>query len=142
MRTTGIFYALMGISLSFALQTACTGKTSSEETTSEKSITLASATELISSRCPEMVDPETRLDSVLLSNGDHLTYYYTLTERDKININPSSFTAFLLPKIIENIHFNPDLKMHRDSSVSMVFNYHDRNGEFITEFSVGPERYQ
>ena len=47
MRTIAIFYALMGISLSLVLQTACTGKTRSEETISEKSYTLASATELI-----------------------------------------------------------------------------------------------
>ena len=89
-----------------------------------------------------MVDPESRLDSVLLSNGDHLTYYYTLTERDKLDINPAAFKAYLLPGIIDNIRSNPELRMHRDSSVTVVFNYLDRNGELITEFSVGPERYR
>ena len=89
-----------------------------------------------------MVDPESRLDSVLLSNRDHLTYYYTLTERDKLDINPAAFKAYLLPGIIDNIRSNPELRMHRDSSVTVVFNYLDRNGELITEFSVGPERYR
>ena len=92
------------------LQTACTGKTTTEETTPEKANTLASATEIINSRCPEMVDQESRLDSVLLSDEGHLAYYYTLLERD------SSFT--------------------------MVINYRDRQGEFITEFLVGPGRYR
>jgi len=32
--------------------------------------------------------------------------------------------------------------MHRDNSVTLIFNYHDGNGELITEFSVGPERYR
>ena len=142
MKITGIYYALMGISLCMTLQTACTGKTRSEETTPEKVNTLASATEIINSRCPEMVDSESRLDSVLLSDGEQLTYYYTLLERDKININPSAFNAYLLPGIIDNIRTNPDLRMHRDSSVTMVFNYRDRQGEFITEFLVGPQRYR
>jgi len=124
------------------LQTACTGKTASEETTPEKANTLASVTEIINSRCPEMVDPESRLDSVLFSDGGHLAYYYTLIERDKININPAAFNAYLLPGIIDNIRRNPELRMHRDSSVTMVFNYRDRQGEFIMEFLVGPDRYR
>ena len=40
------------------------------------------------------------------------------------------------------IKLYPDLKMHRDRSVTLIFNYHDGNGELITEFSVGPERYR
>jgi hypothetical protein len=134
--------ALMGIWLCLTLQSACTGKSRSEEATLEQSNSLASATEIINNRCPEMVDPESRLDSVLLSNGDHLTYYYTLTELDKLDINPAEFKAYLLPGIIDNIRSNPDLRMHRDSSVTVVFNYLDRNGELTTEFSVGPERYR
>ena len=113
-----------------------------EKTTLESPNTLASATEAINRRCPEWVDQESRLDSVSLAQDGHLYYYYTLPDKDKNNINPTAFTAFLLPKTIENIHYNPDLKMHRDSSVIMIFNYHDGNGDLITEFSVGPERYR
>jgi hypothetical protein len=142
MRITRLIYAFMGISLCMMLQTSCTGKTTTEETTPEKANTLASATEIINSRCPEMVDVESRLDSVLFSDEGHLAYYYTLLERDKININPAAFNAYLLPGIIDNIRTNPDLRMHRDSSVTMVFNYRDRQGEFITEFLVGPGRYR
>lgn len=141
MKIKRIFYALMGISLCITLQNSCIGKTASEELAQKKPNTLASATEAINERCPEWVDPESRLDSVILRQKG-LYYYYTLPNKDKVDIGSNAFTAFLLPKIVENIHFNPDLKMHRDSSVIMFFNYLDKSGELITEFSVGPERYK
>ena len=124
------------------LQTGCTGKTSQEETISEKPKTLASATAFINDRCPEVVDTETRLDSVLLSQEDQLIYYYTLPNKESSGINPSAFNAFLLTEIIDNVRSNPDLRMHRDSSITFVFNYRDRKGELISEFSVAPERYR
>ena len=142
MKITEISYALMGFALCITLQTACTGNTSPGETLPAKPNTLASATELINDRCPEMVDPETRLDSVRLSLEGQVYYYYTLPNKVSSGINPSSFTAFLLPGIIENVRSNPDLRMHRDSSITLVFNYRGRNGELITEFSVGPQRYR
>lgn len=89
-----------------------------------------------------MVDPETRLDSVLLSPEGQVYYYYTLPNKVSSGINPSSFTAFLLPGIIENVRYNPDLRMHRDSSLTFIFNYTGRGGALITEFMVGPERYK
>ena len=132
----------MGLVLCITLQTACTGNTTPEETVPSKPNTLASATKFIDDRCPEVVDPETRLDSVRLSRENQLSYYYTLPNRVSSGINPSAFNAFLLTGIIENVRSNPDLRMHRDSSITFVFNYRDRNGELITEFSVGPERYR
>ena len=102
--------------------------------------TLATATEFINDRCPEMVYPETPLDSVILSPEGLLSYYYTLPNKDKSGINAAVFTGFLLPEIIDNVRSNPDLRMHRDSSVTVVFNYRDRKGELITEFSLEPER--
>ena len=142
MKITEISYALMGFALCITLQTACTGNTSPEETLAAKPNTLASATELINDRCPEVVDSETRLDSVLLSRENQLIYFYTLPNKASSGINPSAFNAFLLTGIINNVRSNPDLRMHRDSSITFVFNYRGRNGELITEFSVGPERYR
>lgn len=135
MRITGIFYALIGISLCMTLQTGCADKSVPEKT-------LATATNVLNARCPEMVDQETRLDSVLLSPEGKLTYHYTLLYREKSTINVKSFSGFLMPSIVNNVRLNPDLKMHRDSSVTMVFIYLDRNGEFVTEIPLTPERYR
>ena len=142
MKIAKISYVLMGLAICITLQTACTGNTTPEETVPAKPTTLASATEFINDRCPEVVDSETRLDSVLLSKENQLSYYYTLPNKESSGINPSAFNAFLLTGIINNVRSNPDLRMHRDSSITFVFNYRGRNGELITEFSVGPERYR
>jgi len=141
MKITRILYALMGLFLCISLQTGCTGKTATEESFLAKPKTLASATDLINDRCPVQVDPDTRLDSVVLSREGKLIYYYTLPDRKGSSINPSAFNAYLLPEIIDNVRSNRELRMHRDSSVTMVFNYRDQAGELITEFSVGPEMY-
>jgi len=142
MKITTTYLSLMGFSLFMMLQTGCKGKTTLEEANPTKALTLASATEFINDRCPEMVDPETRLDSVLLSKEGEIVFFYTLPNRVSSGINPSSFTAFLLPGIIDNVRSNPDLRMHRDSSLTFIFSYRGQNGALVTEFPVGPERYR
>lgn len=102
---------------------------------------LEAATEVLNSTTPEMIDPETRLDSVMLSQGGQLFYYYTLTEREGRTVDPTAFNAYMIPEVIDNVRRNPYLKMHRDSSLTIVFNYRDRNGLFITEFFIGPKDY-
>jgi len=138
MKISRIVYTLIVISFSLALHPACTVKTNGELPAPQGPATLAEATEVFNKRCPEIVDPETRMDSVKLSLDNIMTFYYTLPNMANSSIDPKAFSAYLMPGVIENIKSNPDLKMHRDSSVTMVFNYRDRNGEQITEFSVGP----
>ncbi|MDF1576525.1 MAG: hypothetical protein P1P86_15165 [Bacteroidales bacterium] len=142
MKTKGTAYTLLGLSLCITLLTACKGKATVEEWIPEKNRNIASATAYINERCPEMVDPDTRLDSVFLSREGHLSFYYTLPDRDYTSISSAAFHAYMLPEIIVNIRTNRDLKMHRDSSLTMVFRYKDRNGVQITELTLGPESYR
>jgi hypothetical protein len=133
--------ALMGFSLMLLLQPACTEKKKPVDDLPWIPKNLASAAEIIDSRCPEMVDPESRLDSVLLL-PDGLSFYYTLPNKLKEAIPSTAFKAYLLPGIINNIRTNPRMEMFRDSSVVMLFDYRDRNGELITKFSVEPDHYR
>lgn len=103
---------------------------------------LDAATEILNRNCPEMIDPETRLDSVIFSEEGQLFYYYTLTEREESKIDPTAFTAYMIPEVISNVRKNPYLKMHRDSSVTIVFDYRDRDGVFVAEFFIGPKDYR
>ncbi len=130
-------YFLAGLFLVLALQTGCKRKNYIEEGLPWVPDNLLEATELINNKCPEWVDPESRLDSVLLL-PEGLTFYYSLPNKERSAFDPNAFKAFLLPEIIENIQTNHRLKMFRDSSITMVFNYLDRNGELVTEFSVKP----
>jgi hypothetical protein len=145
MKITGIVYRFLGVFLILTLQTGCAGDSDHGKRPPRKAKierTLATATSRLNSQCPEMIDPETRLDSVLLSDEGHLAYYYTLIGRDTRTINEDAFQGYIYPLIINNIHGNPDLRMHRDSGVVMDFFYRDRNGEYVTEISIGPERYR
>jgi len=145
MKFTGLVYSLLGMIFILTLQAGCAGDSDRGRRQPRKAIperNLATATKRLNSQCPEMIDPETRLDSVLLSDEGHLTYYYTLIDRDTRGINEDAFSGYIYPLIINNIHANPDLKMHRDSGVVMDFYYRDRNGERVTEISIGPERYR
>ena len=135
MKKNRIFFVLMCTALMLILQTSC-----KDDPPPLKN--LASEASLLNGRCPEMVDPETRLDSVLLTPEGKLAYYYTMTERTSATVNPQAFNAYLIPLIIKNVRYNSSLKMFRDSSVSMVFNYLDREGVFVTELTIEPAQYQ
>jgi hypothetical protein len=141
MKISRIINTLTGFCLMVLLQVACTGNPKPVESLPWIPTDLASAAKLINDRCPEMVDPETRLDSVILS-PEGLMYFYTLPNKDHSGIASSAFEAYLLPEIIDNIRTNPRMEIFRDSLVTMSFNYLDRKGELITEFTVEPELYR
>jgi hypothetical protein len=145
MNMKGVFFNLTGIFLILALQTGCSGESNHKKGRSRRAVperNLTIATQVLNSKCPEMIDPETRLDSIILTDEDHLSYYYTLINKDNGTFDEMAFQAYLIPKILTIVHGSAGLKMHRDSSVIMDFNYRDRNGITITEFSVTPEMYQ
>jgi hypothetical protein len=128
--------------ISILFMTGCTGNRDAELPLPWVPQDLAEATKKINDKCPEMVDPETRLDSVLLSDKGELIYYYTLPNRESGTIDPIAFEAYLLPEIIENVRYNTHLNMHRDSSITLVFNYRDKAGNPITTFFLHPNQYQ
>ena len=135
MRKTRIFFVLIGTVLLLILQTSC-----KDDPPPLKN--LASEASMLNGKCPEMVDSETRIDSVVLTTEGKLAYYYTMTQRTSATVNPLAFNAYLIPLIIKNVRYNSSLRMFRDSSVSMLFNYQDRNGVFVTEISIEPDQYQ
>jgi len=141
MKNHRITYILAGLSLLLILQNGCKPKSRTEEGLPWVPKNLVEATKLINDRCPEWIDPETRLDSVVLST-EGLTFYYFLPYKERSTFYAEAFKAYLLPEIIENIQTNHRLRMHRDSTVIMFFNYLDRNGELVTEFGVKPFSYE
>jgi len=145
MKISGMVNTLLVAVLIITLQAGCTGDKDHRKRPPRKAIsekTLASVTSKLNSYCPEMVDEETRLDSVFLSGEGHLTYSYTLILREVGTFNKDAFQGYIFPRILNNVHANPDLRMHRDSGLIMDFYYRDRNGELITEISIGPDRYR
>nr|WP_320000405.1 zinc ribbon domain-containing protein [uncultured Draconibacterium sp.] len=91
--------------------------------------------------CPLMVDAETRLDNAAAMANNTFQYNYSLMTLVKDSIDISSFEAYLLPQITNNIKTNPDMELFRVNQVTMNYKYVDKNGVFVTKISVGPEQY-
>ena len=91
--------------------------------------------------CPLMVDAETRLDNAAAMPNNTFQYNYSLMTLVKDSMDISSFEAYLIPQITNNIKTNPDMELFRVNQVTMNYKYVDKNGVFVTKISVGPEQY-
>jgi hypothetical protein len=92
--------------------------------------------------CPIMVDQYTRLDNALALPENAFQYNYTLVDLTKAEVNLDTVRKYIEPGLINNAKTNPDLKIYRDNKITMIYNYRDKNGEFIIKFSVTPEQYK
>ncbi len=92
--------------------------------------------------CPVMVDSETRLDNTMAMKDKVFTYYYTLVNIDKNEVDPAQMKATIQPRIINIVSTNPDMQAMRDLGVTFKYSYKDKNGVFLFEISVGPDQYQ
>jgi hypothetical protein len=87
---------------------------------------------LANKNLPKMVDGITRLESVTIQNGDRIVGSYTITtltknELDSLEEIISEFSR----KIKSDFRLDPKTKILRDNNVTWVWNYYDKNGEFI-----------
>lgn len=91
--------------------------------------------------CPMMVDSETRLDNAVASPNKTFQYYYTLVNVEINQVNPAEGRKVLEPQITNIIKTNPDMKAMRDLGVTFKYNYRDKNGIFIFDIVIGPDKY-
>lgn len=91
---------------------------------------------------PLKIDEFTRLDSVSSFKRKSLTYYYTLLQVNKSEVNIDSIKNYLKPNIIKSVKNSNELKVYKKNNISMNYLYYDLNGEFITAIEVTPELYK
>lgn len=91
---------------------------------------------------PLKVDEFTRLDSISSFKRKSLTYYYTLLQVNKSEVNIDSIKNYLKPNIIKSVKNSNELKVYKKNNISMNYLYYDLNGEFITAIEVTPELYK
>jgi hypothetical protein len=95
----------------------------------------------INKTCPVMVDEQTRLDNTVALPDNSFQYNYTLVSLTKAEINLDTVRKYLEPVIVNTIKTNPDLKIYRDHKTTMIYNYKDKNGEFVHKFAVTADMY-
>jgi hypothetical protein len=97
---------------------------------------------VVNRTCPQMVDSETRLDSTNVVKEKTFSYYYTLVNRSKKDIDEVSFRQLLTPNLIQNIRTNEQLRFMRINQVTMVYNYLDKNGVKVLDIQITPYDYK
>ena len=90
---------------------------------------------------PMMMDSETRLDTIIPGPGNRLTYLFTLVKQDKGTLDAAVLQNKLRPQIVANYKTSDQMKAFRTANVEMHYQYKDKNGNFICEFSVSPNDF-
>lgn len=92
--------------------------------------------------CPVMVDAETRLDNVEIIPGNIFQFNYTLVNTENGSIDTTQVKNYLEPVIIQNIKSSPQMTLQREHKTTMNFVYKDKNGAYLFQISVAPEKYR
>jgi len=92
--------------------------------------------------CPVMVDAETRLDNTVALPDKIFTYNYTLVNQVKDSINVEELKSYLTPLVTNNIKTNPVMKFYRDNKITLSYYYKDKQGVFLLNIDVTPDKYQ
>jgi len=92
--------------------------------------------------CPIMVDQETRLDNSIALPDNVFQYNYTLVNMEKNSINIFELEEYLKPIILNTIRTNPDLKVFKDNETTMLYNYKDKNSEYLFKLSFTADQYK
>nr|ARK11204.1 hypothetical protein A6C57_13230 [Fibrella sp. ES10-3-2-2] len=142
--------------LSLTTLLACSGEKKAEQAAGpEQSVTydqvaaesaavmnqLHTAAREINSACPVQIDAATRLDSAQVLSETALQFNYTLTSSSRDEIDMTQLEANTKPGLIESVKTNSAMTDLRDHSITMVYNYRDKNGEFLLKIPVTPADY-
>lgn len=93
------------------------------------------------SKCPMMIDQETRMDGIEVKNGNTIVYKYTLINLFAAKVDTARFNLALRPGIINTIKTNAELNELKRIKSSFEYYYKDREGKFIYSFVITPEDY-
>lgn len=92
--------------------------------------------------CPIMADQHTRLDNAEAFSNNTFQYNYTLIGEAMASVNPDSLKNYLEPRIINIVKTGSDMSFFRERKTTMVFNYRNEKGEFVTKVTVKPGMYK
>lgn len=103
---------------------------------------LTEAASEVNKSCPMMVDEETRLDNAVSLPDKVFQYNYTLINLAKEDVDTTEAHKLLDKGIIDNVKTNPDLASFRDNKVTLVYNYKDKNQDYMLSLKIVPEMYK
>lgn len=93
------------------------------------------------SKCPMMIDAETRMDGIEIKGTNTILYKYTLINLMVENVDTTKFNLALRPGIISTIKTNTELAELKRINSSFEYFYKDRDNKFIYSFLITPNDY-
>ena len=93
------------------------------------------------SKCPMMIDAETRMDGIEIKGANTIVYKYTLINLFAEKVDTAKFNLALRPGIISTIKTNKELDELKRIKSSFEYYYKDRENKFIYSFLITPDDY-
>jgi hypothetical protein len=91
--------------------------------------------------CPMMVDKETRLDNAMALPDNTFQYNYTAVNMVKDSVDAGEIQRQIEPGLVNNVKTNPGMKSFRENKVRVLYTYKDKNGVFLFQIEVTPDKY-
>lgn len=93
------------------------------------------------SKCPMMIDAETRMDGIEIKGENTIVYKYTLINLSVEKVDTAKFNLALRPGIITTIKTNSELDELKRINSSFEYYYKDRDNKYIYSFIITPNDY-
>jgi hypothetical protein len=86
---------------------------------------------------PQLIDPETRIDSTTAA-GDTLVYHYSLVNMSKkdTTVNFEGAKAYIQQQAQTNFDTNTKMNELREMKVKLKYEYKDKDGQSLFNFTI------
>lgn len=92
-------------------------------------------------KCPITLDNNTKMDGVQYTDGNSLTYYYTVFDCTALLYNQSTNENAIKTEMLNKIHRLKDIDLFKKYHVSLRFLYRNSNGVTVIDITIKPDEY-
>lgn len=103
--------------------------------------TLMLSAKAINLTCPQMIDEETRLDSVKAKPDKQFTYYYSLFSKSKDDLDSAMFCKIWTESVATGAKGHKDLAEFGKNGVTIIYSMNDKTGSHFCTVTLRPDDY-
>ena len=91
---------------------------------------------------PMKVDDDTRLDNTQFIAPRTIQYNYTVValDSDSMTMDLDGLKKFAMEQTQKQLDTAPEMKLFRENDVTMKYNYKDKKGKYLLDFSISPTK--
>ncbi|AWI26077.1 zinc ribbon domain-containing protein [Flavobacterium pallidum] len=103
---------------------------------------LSKAAEEVNQRAPVVIDQDLRLKSAEALPNRTFQYNYNLINLTRAEVKTDTVKKYLFPSVLQAVKTKPELKAFRDNDVTLIYNYMDKDDEFVIKYVITPDMYK